>query len=272
MGDDEDEIKQLTRELKKARKQHDELNHSVKSATGTLEKLKDEVSDLELESRRPNLEDSPQTRKIRTLENRLDKAMIKYNEAESIKKTYEQIAKRLREERVGFDNQLAAIERTLAAKNHDCEELMLLAGDATHAKELTFKDLDRMRSLYDEDRRKRQKELKEKEQVMQVKIDMHERLMSRDQQAQELIAKQASTLSPAEEAQVREGDIIQGTLNIIQGMIVFRGIVIVFNRYSLDSIPRSRHLWLSKPLRHNIIIRKSIFSKGPFARSRKPRV
>ena len=43
-------------------------------------------------------------------ENRLDKAMIKYNEAMSIKKTYELIVKRLKDERVGYDNQLAAIE------------------------------------------------------------------------------------------------------------------------------------------------------------------
>jgi hypothetical protein len=42
--------------------------------------------------------------------------MIKYNETQSIKKTYEQIVARLKEERVGFDNQLAALERTLAAK------------------------------------------------------------------------------------------------------------------------------------------------------------
>ncbi len=39
------------------------------------------------------------------LENRLDKAVIKYNEAQSIRKTYELIAKRLQEERLTFDNQ-----------------------------------------------------------------------------------------------------------------------------------------------------------------------
>ena len=47
-------------------------------------------------------------REIRILENRLDKVMIKYNEAQSIRKTYEQIVKRLKEERVGLEklNQL----------------------------------------------------------------------------------------------------------------------------------------------------------------------
>ena len=64
--------------------------------------------------------------------------MIKYNEAQSIRKTYEQIVKRLREERVGFDNQLAAIERTLGAKQHDYEELLLLSGDAKHAKDIAI--------------------------------------------------------------------------------------------------------------------------------------
>ena len=59
--------------------------------------------------------------------------MIKFNEAQSIRKTYEQIVKRLAEERIGFDNQLAAIERTLSAKQHDYEELLLLSGDANHA-------------------------------------------------------------------------------------------------------------------------------------------
>ena len=54
--------------------------------------------------------------------------MIKYNEAQSIRKTYEQIVKRLKEERIGFDNQLQAIERTLSTKQRDYEELLLLSG------------------------------------------------------------------------------------------------------------------------------------------------
>lgn len=37
---------------------------------------------------------------------------------------------------MGYDNQLAAIERSLKGKEHDYEELLLLAHDAQHAKEL----------------------------------------------------------------------------------------------------------------------------------------
>jgi coiled-coil domain-containing protein 151 len=82
-------------------------------------------------------------RTIRILENRLDKVMIKYNEAQSIQQTYEQVVKRLKEERVGYDSQLAAIEGCLKGKEHDFEELLLLAHDATHAKEAAFAELKR---------------------------------------------------------------------------------------------------------------------------------
>ena len=70
------------------------------------------------------------------LENRLDKAMIKYNEAQSIRKTYEQIMKRLQDERLTFDNQLANFEKTLKAKKQDASELEMMSRDANHAKEV----------------------------------------------------------------------------------------------------------------------------------------
>lgn len=47
------------------------------------------------EVEQPEVRDSRLTKKIRSLENRLDKAMIKFNEAQSIRRTYEQIVHRL---------------------------------------------------------------------------------------------------------------------------------------------------------------------------------
>lgn len=73
------------------------------------------------------MEDNDQTRHIRELENKLDKSMIKANEATGIRKSYEQILKRLKEERIGFDNQLKSIERILHAKVKDYEELVNLS-------------------------------------------------------------------------------------------------------------------------------------------------
>ena len=101
---------------------------------------------------------------------------------EGIKKTYEQIVKRLKEERVGFDNQLAAIERTLASKQHDYEELLLLSADANHAREVAVQELDRVKGGYEEVKKHRDKELRERQQMAQVKTDMNARIEKREKE------------------------------------------------------------------------------------------
>jgi hypothetical protein len=174
------EVRHVEREIERLRKQYDELaNKSVKCRM-TLDTMMDEVKDLELDSKRPHMEDNEHTRRIRALENKLDKAMIKYNEAQSIRKTYEQIVRRLREERVGFDNQLGAIERTMGAKQRDYEELLLLQGDANHARETALGELDRVRAGYQEERVKREKELRSTHQMVQSRRQIIERMKHRD--------------------------------------------------------------------------------------------
>lgn len=84
-----------------------------------LKSLQDKLAEVAKEQVDINSDDHPQMRTIRVMENRLDKAMIKYNEAMSIKKAYELIVKRLREERIGYDNQLTAIEGSLKGKDTD---------------------------------------------------------------------------------------------------------------------------------------------------------
>ncbi|CAK4521612.1 unnamed protein product [Aphanomyces euteiches] len=196
--DGDDETSQVAMHLTKCRKQYDDIRHKVAAQVEALEQLKDSVKDLELEAKKPSMEDTPETRKIRMLENRLDKAMIKYNEAQSIRKTYEQIVKRLKEERIGFDNQLAAIERAAAAKNHDYEELVMLSADAAHAKDVTLAELERARSTYEEERRQRDKELREKQQVVKMKLDMNARLDQRERHKLELVEEAADALAPGE--------------------------------------------------------------------------
>merc|ERR1719410_2109291 len=125
-------------------------------------------------------EASPEMRQIRVLENRLDKAMIKYNEAMSIRKTYEAIVKRLKEERIGFDNQLEGIERTLKAKERDYEELLLLSHDAYHAKEMAQAELHRFEQGVMEERNQRDREVQEKKSLVETRVKMNQRLEQRE--------------------------------------------------------------------------------------------
>jgi len=102
------------------------------------------------------------------------------NEAMSIRKTYEAIVKRLKEERIGFDNQLAAIERTLKAKERDYEELLLLSHDAYHAKEMAQAELHRFEQGVMEERNQRDKEVQEKKVLVQQRVEMNQRLEHRE--------------------------------------------------------------------------------------------
>ncbi|PFH31257.1 hypothetical protein BESB_031310 [Besnoitia besnoiti] len=123
-------------ELSRLRLQLDQMrNHNVRQRR-TLASLQDKLRELEITAERPNTEASPELRRIRVIENRLDQAMIKLNEAQSIRSTYEQIVKRLKDERLGLDQHLAQLEKNLKEKENEYEELLALSHDATHAREL----------------------------------------------------------------------------------------------------------------------------------------
>lgn len=153
---------------------------------------------------------SPQIRQVRILENRLDKVMLKFNEAQSIRKTYEAIEKRLCEERVGFDNQLATIERTLKAKERDYEELLLLSHNAYHAKEMSQAELHRFEQGVMEERNQRDKEVREKKILVQQRVDMNNRLENRER----MLRKQAETQQQSD----RELTALSATANLTSGV------------------------------------------------------
>ena len=69
------------------RRQLDKERHTSKTKKKTLLHLQDMLQEVE-EGRSGLIEESPLVKNIRVLENRLDKVMIKYNEAQSIRKTY----------------------------------------------------------------------------------------------------------------------------------------------------------------------------------------
>lgn len=207
-----DEIGHISKEVDRLRKVCDDLRLKSSRFRKNLEDLRDEVRDLELDSQRPHMEDNEYTRRIRALENKLDKAMIKYNEAQSIRKTYEQIVRRLKEERVGFDNQLAAIERTLSAKQRDYEELLLLAGDANQAREGALGELDRIRAGYDEERKRRERGLRERHQMVQLRRQMLERVKQREMMRKQLAGD--DQMSPEKTSASAFNTTQQQTLNI----------------------------------------------------------
>lgn len=167
-------VAKTEKELALWRRKWDEVKASSKKRKNELLRLQDKLGELQgIGSDQVTItsDDNPQMRTIRMLENKLDKAMIKYNEAQSIRKTYEMIVKRLRDERVGYDNQLAAIEQSLNGKQHDYEELLLLSYDAKHAKEVAEAELRKFEAQLQAKRELRDKEIAEQQKAVKQRVE-----------------------------------------------------------------------------------------------------
>jgi len=195
----EKQLDEKMSEVQLLQRKLDLLKHDTNKKKQSLVELGGKLNELSMDAKLPKTEDSPQMRHIRVLENRLDKAMIKYNEAQSIRKTYEAIVKRLKEERCGFDNQLAAIERTLKSKERDYEELLLLSHDAYHAKEMAQAELHRFEQGVMEERNQRDKEVQEKKTLVQQRVEMNHRLEQREK-----MLKKQQDLDKQGERQMKE--------------------------------------------------------------------
>jgi len=205
----EKQLDEKMSEVQLLQRKFDMLKADTEKKKLAMKELGSKLHELSMDAKLPKTEDSPQMRHIRVLENRLDKAMIKYNEAQSIKRTYEAILKRLKEERQGFDNQLAAIERTLKAKERDYEELLLLSHDAYHAKEMAQAELHRFEQGVMEERNQRDKEVQEKKTLVQRRVDMNHRL----EQREKMLKKQAE-LEKQGEKQTRDLNTTKGDTTV----------------------------------------------------------
>ena len=194
------EVKQLDNGIYRATLKLDELHNHLVEKQMQIDHEKHVLSVIQIESEPLLNDESYLTRRIRMLENRLDKSLIKYNEALAIKKTYEHIVARLKDERVGFDNQLSAIERTLAAKDHDYQELLKMSHSANHAKELAKKELQDFKAAFDEERKQKDRELAERKLYVQNKVDQTQKLERKEKSLRQKEAEEARAKQEEEQA------------------------------------------------------------------------
>lgn len=190
---------------------NDTKNANEKSAVD-ITRMKEHTTDLKKEGEPVLQSDSPLTQAIRMLENRLDKSLIKHNEAMSIRRTYETILQRLRDERVGFDNQLAAIEKTLRAKEHDFMELQSMAHDAMHAKEIAKSAVQEFKASYAEERKQKKKELEERMNYVRTKKEQYEK--QEKQLKARKIQEEQQAQTKAEEEERRKRELMNATVEL----------------------------------------------------------
>lgn len=194
---DVDSLRKLVRQK---RNEFDTQKVTSRKLCAKLNKLKGEAA---LEEQRPSPEDIELSRQIRKLENRLDKALMQYNEAQGICSTYEHIVKRLKAERVEFDNQLTALERTLESKHRDFEELNLLCGDASHARDVAQHTLHKAKWSFDENKQRRSREIRERQQHIKVRKQI---IKKQERAEEEKRRQQLGTAAGGEEEEYDSND------------------------------------------------------------------
>ena len=85
----------VEKDLMQWRKKCDELKARTSKKRQQLNSLSDRLNEVNIVQSDLNNDDHPQMKQIRLLGNRLDKIMIKYNEALDVKKTYDVIQSKL---------------------------------------------------------------------------------------------------------------------------------------------------------------------------------
>merc|ERR1712054_191841 len=175
-----DVLKKTEKKVMVLKKEYDKINHLNKSKQQRVDELHDALQNVDLQAPGPEDEDA-MTRQIRPLETRLDKAMIKYNEAQNIRRTYEQIVKRLREERTGFDSHLKSLEDTMKGKEKDHEDLEILARDAVASRDASRAELETLRVEYEDFVRWTEDQLNEQRAKVRAREEMEAKMQAREQ-------------------------------------------------------------------------------------------
>merc|ERR1711959_202585 len=174
-----DVLRKTEKKVMSMRKENDKMRHANKGKQQRVDEMHDHVQQIDLQAPGPE-DEQAMTRQIRPLENRLDKAMIKYNEAQNIRRTYEQIVKRLREERTGFDSPLKALEDTMHGKEKDHEDLEILARDAVAARDASRAELETLRVEYEEFVRWTEDQLNEQRAKVKAREEMEQKMQARE--------------------------------------------------------------------------------------------
>ncbi|EDQ92430.1 uncharacterized protein MONBRDRAFT_14147, partial [Monosiga brevicollis MX1] len=125
-------------EIQTVVKKRNTLRHQIKQAKAKHEAQLKVLRELEVEGDFVNNEGgaaSSEMQQIRRLENNLDKANIKAQEAQHIKQTYLKIIDQLQKDRLQFDQTISGLEKTLEGRKQELAQLEAMCQDACAARD-----------------------------------------------------------------------------------------------------------------------------------------
>ncbi|XP_063150498.1 outer dynein arm-docking complex subunit 3 isoform X2 [Candoia aspera] len=160
------------------------LKHQVEMRKLRLEELQtqystkaQEINDMQ-EMEEGNIEAA---KTLRTLENRLEKARFKTEEAVRITNMYKKLKAHMQEESLHFQNKLDTLEAEILRLRHELQELESVNTDAQHARNVAREQLLTQEETIYRERKIRDKKLKDIKKMTEEKRAQNERAERRSQ-------------------------------------------------------------------------------------------
>ncbi|KER23056.1 hypothetical protein T265_08998 [Opisthorchis viverrini] len=145
-----------------AMKKYNALRHMTVQKEEKIESLKKNYLELQQAIEDGNATTAGTNRegkRLRELENRLDKAQLKYQEAEHIKRTYGQIKDKLQDEQLTYGHSLDNLEKQIKMAQDELAELQIMYSDAVLSRDAAQKELKYQEEVIITERRRREAEL-----------------------------------------------------------------------------------------------------------------
>ncbi|KAF5914380.1 hypothetical protein HPG69_000491 [Diceros bicornis minor] len=187
-------------------KQLNALRHQVVLRHKWLEELQLQHSLRELEMAEAQDGNTEVAKTMRNLENRLEKARMKAEEAEHITNVYLQLKNYLQEESLHLENRLDSMEAEVVKTKREVEELHVVNQEALNARDIAKNQLQSLEETVFRERKKRERYLTECKKRAEERKLQNER-MERKTQREHVLLQSDDTIH--ESLRAREEELLQ---------------------------------------------------------------
>uniref|UniRef100_A0A8C3X9N0 Outer dynein arm docking complex subunit 3 n=1 Tax=Catagonus wagneri TaxID=51154 RepID=A0A8C3X9N0_9CETA len=196
-------LEHLDHQLSEKVKQLNTLRHQLGLRQKWLEELQLQHSLRELEMAEAQDRNTEVAKTMRNLENRLEKARMKAEEAEHITNVYLQLKAYLQEESLHLENRLDFMEAEVVRTKHKLEELNVVNQEALNARDIAKNQLQYLEETVLRERKKRDRYLSECKKRAEERKLQYER-MERKTQREDVLLQSDDTLQDSQRSKEEE--------------------------------------------------------------------
>ncbi|XP_052610541.1 outer dynein arm-docking complex subunit 3 isoform X3 [Peromyscus californicus insignis] len=187
-------LEHLEHQLREKMNQLNALRHQVTLRQKQLEELRLQHSLRQLEMAEAQDSNTEAAKTMRNLENRLEKARMKAEEAEHITNVYLQLKTYLQEESLNLENRLDSMEAEVVKTKHEVVELKVVNQEALNARDLAKNQLQYLEETAIRDRKKREHYITDCKKRVEEKKLQTERMERKQTQREHILLQSEDTI------------------------------------------------------------------------------